>query len=82
MFIVSNRNIMLRSEDGDKVFPLSRGFMGEIPDWAAKTKYFKALCDCGKIVVPKSKADRDIETAAEAAKMRKMVKKSKETEAE
>ena len=60
MFVVSKRNIILPSADGLKSYPLARNFMGEIPEWATKTAYFKELVKDGKISVPKSKKDKDI----------------------
>ena len=44
-------------------FPVSRGFVGEIPDWAADTDYFRALVKDGKISLPASHKDRDVEAA-------------------
>lgn len=63
MFIVANRNIILPSADGSQSIRVERGFMGNIPDWAAKTPYFNALVKDGKIAVPKSKKDKDIRNA-------------------
>lgn len=63
MFIVANRNIILPSADGSQSVRVERGFMGAIPDWAAKTPYFNALVKDGKIAVPKSKKDKDIRGA-------------------
>lgn len=65
MFVVSKRNIILPSPDGSQAFPLSRGFMGEVPDWAAQTPYFAELVKDGKIGVPESKKDKDIAGAEE-----------------
>ena len=42
---------------------MSRGFVGEIPDWAADTDYFRALVKDGKISLPASHKDRDVEAA-------------------
>lgn len=71
MFIVANRKIILPSADGKRKHPVARGFIGEIPDWAAETAYFRALVADGKIGVPQSKKDADVETAAETKKDKK-----------
>lgn len=65
MFIMSKRNIELPSPDGRQKHAVKKGFIGDIPDWAADTPYFRALVEDGKIVVPASKKDGDIATAAE-----------------
>ena len=65
MFIVANRKIILPSADGKRKHAVARGFIGEIPDWAAETAYFRALVADGKIGVPQSKKDADVEAAAE-----------------
>ena len=64
MFIVSKRNIILPGPDGQKLH-IPKDYMGEIPSWAAKSDYFKALVKDGKIIVSKSKKDRDVQTAEE-----------------
>ncbi len=63
MFVFSSRNVILPSPDGSRAFPVSRGFVGEIPDWAADTDYFRALVKDGKISLPASHKDRDVEAA-------------------
>ena len=63
MFITANRNIVLPSADGTRRFKVERVFVGNIPDWAAKTAYFAALVKDGKIIAPKSKKDKDLEGA-------------------
>lgn len=65
MFIMSKRNIELPSPDGRQKHVVKKGFMGDIPGWAAETPYFRALVEDGKIVVPASKKDSDIAEAAE-----------------
>lgn len=64
MFILSKRNIILPSPDGCQMIRVTRDFVGEIPDWAAKTSYFNELVRDGKIV-PSSAADKDLQEAAE-----------------
>ena len=41
MFILAKRSVLLPSRDHSQAFPVARGFAGEIPDWAAATRYFK-----------------------------------------
>ena len=67
MFIMSTRNICLPNEDHSDTHRVNRGFVGNIPDQFAKTPYFKALVRDGKIVVPKSTADKPVQAAKEAA---------------
>lgn len=64
MFVMSKRNIVLPSPDGTASVRLVRDFVGEIPEWAAQTEYFRALVADGKIV-PTSKSDKDIQKADE-----------------
>ena len=65
MFIVANGNIILPSADGTQAHPVTRGFIGEIPDWAAETEYFRLLVQDGKIGVPATTKDRDVEPETE-----------------
>ncbi len=65
MFIMAKRNIILPSPDGAQQHRVERGFVGEIPDWAAKTRYFDKLVKEGKIVLPDSHADKDLQDAEE-----------------
>lgn len=64
MFVMSKRNIILPSPDGTASVRLVRDFVGEIPEWAAQTEYYRALVADGKIV-PTSKSDKDIQKADE-----------------
>lgn len=63
MFILAKRSVLLPSRDHSQAFPVARGFAGEIPDWAADTRYFKELVQDGKIVVPESRRDKDLQKA-------------------
>ena len=79
MFIYSNRNVVLRSRDGAQACPVRRGFVGEIPDWAGDTDYFRALVKDGKISLPASRKDRDVQAAEEKpARVRRGRKVSEE----
>lgn len=72
MFIYSDRNVILRSQDGAQAYPVRRGFVGEIPDWAGDTDYFRALVKDGKISLPASHKDKDVQAAEEKpAKVRR-----------
>lgn len=67
MFILSKRNIMFRTPDGAQTHFVRRDFVGEVPDWVGKTKYFKQLVADGVIAVPASTKDADVQLAAESA---------------
>ena len=64
MFVMSKRNIILPSPDGTASVRLVRDFVGEIPEWAAQTEYYRALVADGKIV-PTGKSGKDIQKADE-----------------
>lgn len=66
-FVVSNRNIVIPSQDGRERVKLPKGFMGMVPDWVPKTAYFKALVSDGKLIVSESKSDKDLERERKAA---------------
>lgn len=78
MFIVSKRNIILPSADGKRAFRVSRDYIGEIPDWAADTAYFRALAADGKIGVPDNHSDQALESAGK--KVRRGHKDQQEAE--
>lgn len=63
MFITSHRNVIIPV--GGTAYPISRGFVGEVPDQVARTAYFQALVRDGKISIPASKKDSDIAVAME-----------------
>ena len=64
MFIFSKRNVILPSPDGSTSVRVKRDFVGEIPDWAAETEYFRALVADGKIAVT-GKADKETQAVDE-----------------
>lgn len=64
MFVLSKRNIIIPALDGSASVHLARGQMVDVPDWAVKTAYFKALAADGKIV-PTGTSDRETQDAAE-----------------
>lgn len=65
MFVVSKCNIVVPSKDGMRTFPMPKGFMGEVPDWVTDTRYFAELVKDGKVGVPNSKKDKDIQELAD-----------------
>lgn len=65
MFVLSKRNVILPSKDGSRQYQLKRDYIGEIPDWAAQTPYFRSLVQDGKITVPESTKDKDTQAAEE-----------------
>lgn len=64
MFILSKRSLILPSPDGSTSVRVRQDFVGEIPDWAAGTDYFRALVADGKIV-PTGKRDAETQAASE-----------------
>ena len=67
--IISKRNIIIPSPDGRQVFPIPKDYIGSVPDWVTKTKYFKELVKDGKIAVSSITKDNALEQAdAEAEK--------------
>lgn len=64
MIIVSKRNIVIPSDDGKTSYFVPRDYIGKIPDWATKTRYYGELVKDGKIVVSDTIKDKDV-TAAE-----------------
>ena len=76
MFVLAKRSVILPSKDGRQHHFVPRDFVGDIPDWAAETDYFRALVAEGKIGVPESHKDRDTQTEAEKpAKVRRKAEK-------
>ena len=47
--IISKRNIIIPSPDGRQAYPIPKDYIGSVPDWVSKTKYFKELVKDGKI---------------------------------
>lgn len=71
MFVMSKQRVLLPSADGSMRHLVERDFIGEVPDWACETDYFRALVADGKLCVPESKRDRDTQAAAEKAVKRR-----------
>lgn len=66
MFISSNHNIVIPSPDGSVAHPIPKGYVGNVPDWVGETAYFRALVKDGKISVPDSRKDSDVEKGFES----------------
>lgn len=62
MFVVSKRNIILPGPNGEK-FRMPRDFMGEVPAWAEKSKYLRALVADGKVIISKPKRNKSAKEA-------------------
>lgn len=80
MFITAHRNVIIPI--GGTAYPISRGFVGEVPDQVAQTAYFQALVRDGKISIPASKKDSDIAVAMEQEPERVEPAVSEDTEQE
>lgn len=65
MFIISKRRVILPSRDGTQHRLVPRDFIGEIPEWATDTDYFRSLVADGKIGMPESHKDKDTQEIAE-----------------
>ena len=80
--IISKRNIIIPSPDGRQAYPIPKDYIGSVPDWVTKTKYFKELVKDGKIAVSSTTKDNALEQAdAEAEKAeQEAAEKSEETE--
>ena len=61
MFISCIRNVIVPSPDGCAAYPIPIGYVGDVPDWVGETAYFRALVKDGKIGVPDSRKDKDVE---------------------
>ena len=67
--IISKRNIIIPSPDGRQAYPIPKDYIGSVPDWVTKTKYFKELVKDGKIALSSTAKDNALEQAdAEAEK--------------
>ena len=64
MLVLSKRNIIIPAPDGSAAVRLAREQLAEVPDWAVKTDYFRALVKDGKIV-PTGKSDKETQAADE-----------------
>ena len=65
MFIMGHRNIVLPAASGAETFFVERGGLVEVPERFCATAYFAALVRDGKIAVPASRSDGDVEAASQ-----------------
>lgn len=65
MFINSKKSFEISGNGGKLVIP--RGFIGNIPDWAAAHWLVQAAISDGSIATPESQLDRAIEEADKSA---------------
>lgn len=72
--VLPKRNIVLPSPDGKDFVRLYKDVIAQVPDWAPKTAYFKALAADEKLLVmtggKKSRGGRRADEAAEEAEHR------------
>ena len=65
MFVLAKRNIIIPGPvPGVGPLVLKKDGFATVPDWAAETAYFKALCADGKIVATEH-SDKAVQAAAE-----------------
>lgn len=72
---ILTKQAVLFSANGEK-FRAPNGYLGQCPDWVAKTRQFKEMVADGMIVATESASDKAVDKAAEKAKKSK---KPKET---
>ena len=66
--VISKRNVIIPSPDGRQAYPIPKNYIGAVPDWVTKTKYFKELVKDGKIAVSSTTKDKALEQADAEAK--------------
>ena len=77
MLVLAKRNIIIPCAEGN--VPLRMGMVENIPDKLMESKYVKDLIQDGKIVVPPSAKDKDMQEADEKpVKVRRGKKQSEE----
>lgn len=80
MFLLANRNILLRDAGGG-TYLLKKGFIGNVPEQFCSGAYFDALVSCGKIAIPESTRDKSVQNAEEIgnSSMEKEIKRTRTT---
>lgn len=63
MFVLAKRNIVLPNADRTEMLLLHKDAFEDVPEQFTRTAYFAELVNDGKIVVPETRKDKDIETA-------------------
>lgn len=69
MFVLTKQAVLFIRPDGER-FAAPNGYMGDVPDWVAKTKQFRRQVADGKIVATESITDKAMQDAG-ADKTRK-----------
>lgn len=77
---ILTKQAVLFSANGEK-FRAPNGYIGQCPEWVAKTRQFKEMVADGMIVATESTSDKDVTKAAEKAKKSKRPKEAPEAEA-
>lgn len=67
MFVVSKRNIILPSPNGEQ-FRMAKDYMGPVPAWAEDSAYLKALAADGKVILSASGTDKDFAAGEKTSK--------------
>lgn len=72
---ILTKQAVLFSANGEK-FRAPNGYLGQCPDWVAKTRQFKEMVADGMIVATESTADKAVDKAAEKTKKSKKPKEA------
>ena len=80
MRVLSKRNILFPSPDGNLVYPLLKGYIGEVPAWVTKLPYFKACVADGLVEPLKSYKDSEVVPLQEKAVPRRAKKEEAQAE--
>lgn len=62
MFVLTKQAVLFIRPDGEQ-FSAPNGYMGDVPDWVAKTKQFRRQVADGKIVATESISDKAMQDA-------------------
>lgn len=62
MFVLTKQAVLFIRPDGER-FAAPNGYMGDVPDWVAKTKQFRRQVADGKIVATESISDKAMQDA-------------------
>lgn len=76
---ILTKQAVLFSANGEK-FRAPNGYLGQCPDWVAKTRQFKEMVADGMIVATESTADKAVDKAAEKTKKSKKPKETTKAE--
>lgn len=76
---ILTKQAVLFTANGEK-FRAPNGYLGQCPDWVAKTRQFKEMVADGMIVATDSTADKAMDKASEKAKKSKKPKETTKAE--